>query len=174
MLIDCYHSIRLGGLGDLICRRMPCRSLGQKTACFGQLPMLAKNYSSSSLMTGCMACMSGGKNSHAMLAPLRLIQHGVPFSFPIVAVNPDLGHPDFPRHALELHLKDSGDDYRMITEDTHPIVMEGIPMGKTFCEPPRRSGSGAAESERPARRALRLEHPISGDGGGRGRLCAPP
>lgn len=80
-----------------------------------------------------MACMSGGKDSYAMLHLLRIIQKRVPFSFSIVAVNLDQGHPGFPGHLLENYFKENGDDYRMLAQDTHSIVLEKIPAGKTFC-----------------------------------------
>jgi len=80
-----------------------------------------------------MACMSGGKDSYAMLHLLRIVQKRVPFDFSIVAVNLDQGHPGFPGHLLEDYLKENGDEYRMLAQDTHSIVMEKIPAGKTFC-----------------------------------------
>lgn len=80
-----------------------------------------------------MACMSGGKDSYAMLHMLRIIQRRVPFPFSIVAVNLDQGHPGFPGHVLESYFKVNGDDYRMLAQDTHSIVMEKVPAGKTFC-----------------------------------------
>lgn len=80
-----------------------------------------------------MACMSGGKDSYAMLHLLRLVQKRVPFTFEIVAVNLDQGHPGFPGFMLENYLKENGDTYRMLKQDTHSIVKEKVPEGKTFC-----------------------------------------
>lgn len=80
-----------------------------------------------------MVCMSGGKDSFGMLHMLRLIQKKSPFSFSIVAVNLDQGHPGFPRDLLENYFKSIGVEYKMLYRDTHSIVVEKIPAGKTFC-----------------------------------------
>lgn len=80
-----------------------------------------------------MVCMSGGKDSYAMLHLMRHIQRRVPFDFSMVAVNLDQGHPGFPAHMLENHFIEHGDEYRMLKQDTHSIVLEKIPEGKTFC-----------------------------------------
>lgn len=80
-----------------------------------------------------MACLSGGKDSYAMLHLLRMLQERVPFRFEIVAVNLDQGHPGFPGHVLEGWLKEQGFAYRMLTQDTFSIVKQHIPEGKTYC-----------------------------------------
>lgn len=80
-----------------------------------------------------MACMSGGKDSYAMLHLLRILQKRVPFEFSIVAVNLDQGHPGFPAHILVDYFEKNGDDYRMLAQDTYKIVLEKIPVGKTYC-----------------------------------------
>ena len=80
-----------------------------------------------------MVCMSGGKDSYAMLHLLRHIRRRVPFEFSMVAVNLDQGHPGFPGYMLENYLIEQGDEYRMLKQDTHSIVLEKVPAGKTFC-----------------------------------------
>ena len=80
-----------------------------------------------------MVCMSGGKDSYAMLHLLRHIRRRVPFEFSMVAVNLDQGHPGFPGYMLENYLIENGDEYRMLKQDTHSIVVEKVPEGKTFC-----------------------------------------
>ena len=80
-----------------------------------------------------MVCMSGGKDSYAMLHLLRHIKRRVPFDFTMVAVNLDQGHPGFPGHMLENYFIEHGDEYRMLKQDTYSIVLEKIPEGKTFC-----------------------------------------
>ena len=80
-----------------------------------------------------MVCMSGGKDSYAMLHILRIIQRRAPFVFDIVAVNLDQGHPGFPGHVLERHFQQLGVEYKMLKQNTYAIVQEKIPVGKTYC-----------------------------------------
>jgi tRNA 2-thiocytidine biosynthesis protein TtcA len=80
-----------------------------------------------------MACLSGGKDSYAMLHLLESLRRTVPFEFTLIAVNLDQGHPGFPGHLLEGWLVERGFEYRMLKQDTFSIVKEKIPEGKTFC-----------------------------------------
>lgn len=80
-----------------------------------------------------MACMSGGKDSYVMLHLLRKLQERVPFTFDIIAVNLDQGHPGFPGHVLENYFQEHNYQYKMITKDTYSIVTEKIPEGNTYC-----------------------------------------
>lgn len=80
-----------------------------------------------------MVCMSGGKDSFGMLHMLQLIQRRSPFDFSLVAVNLDQGHPGFPRQMLESYLEQLGVEFKMLYKDTHSIVLDKIPAGKTFC-----------------------------------------
>ncbi len=80
-----------------------------------------------------MVCMSGGKDSYAMLHLLQIIQKKSPFPFEIVAVNLDQGHPGFDGTILERHFEKVGVSYKMLTKDTHSIVKEKIPVGKAYC-----------------------------------------
>ncbi|MEL6348489.1 MAG: tRNA 2-thiocytidine(32) synthetase TtcA [Myxococcota bacterium] len=99
----------------------------------GQLARASKDFQLIEPGDRIMVCMSGGKDSYAMLHLLRLIQRRVPFEFSMIAVNLDQGHPGFPGHLLESYFKDHGDAYRMLKQDTYSIVLEKIPVGKTFC-----------------------------------------
>lgn len=80
-----------------------------------------------------MVCLSGGKDSWVMLHLLRLMQKILPFDLDLVAVNLDQGHPGFPGHMIEDYLVAHGYEYRMLARDTHSVVVEKIPEGKTFC-----------------------------------------
>ncbi|MCB9521705.1 MAG: tRNA 2-thiocytidine(32) synthetase TtcA [Myxococcales bacterium] len=80
-----------------------------------------------------MVCLSGGKDSWAMLHLLRLMQTVVPFEMSLVAVNLDQGHPGFPAHVISDYLVEHGYEHRMVSKDTYAVVTEKIPEGKTYC-----------------------------------------
>jgi tRNA 2-thiocytidine biosynthesis protein TtcA len=80
-----------------------------------------------------MVCLSGGKDSYALLDVLLSLRAHAPIEFDIVAFNLDQKHPGFPAHILPDYLSDLGVPFRIAEQDTHSVVKRVIPEGKTMC-----------------------------------------
>ena len=80
-----------------------------------------------------MVCLSGGKDSHALLDLLMRLREKSPVPFDLVAVNLDQRHPGFPEHVLPEYLRGLGVPFRIEVQDTYSVVKRVIPEGKTMC-----------------------------------------
>ncbi|MBU6292401.1 MAG: tRNA 2-thiocytidine(32) synthetase TtcA [Burkholderiales bacterium] len=80
-----------------------------------------------------MVCLSGGKDSYALLDILLTLRERAPIEFDIVAVNLDQKQPGFPADVLPSYLRSIDVPFHIETQDTYSIVKRLIPEGKTTC-----------------------------------------
>jgi tRNA 2-thiocytidine biosynthesis protein TtcA len=80
-----------------------------------------------------MVCLSGGKDSFALLDILLSLKLNAPIEFEIVAVNLDQKQPGFPEDVLPGYLTQRQVPFHIIEQDTYSIVKRVVPEGKTTC-----------------------------------------
>jgi tRNA 2-thiocytidine biosynthesis protein TtcA len=80
-----------------------------------------------------MVCLSGGKDSYALLDILLTLRERAPIHFDIIAVNLDQKQPNFPADVLPAYLDKLGVAYHIENQDTYSIVKRVVPEGKTTC-----------------------------------------
>ena len=100
-----------------------CRQVGQAIGDFNMIEEGDK----------VMVCLSGGKDSYALLDILMTLRERAPIDFEIIAVNLDQKQPNFPSDILPAYLTTLGIAFHIENQDTYSIVKRLIPEGKTTC-----------------------------------------
>src|SRR5262245_1427163 len=80
-----------------------------------------------------MVCLSGGKDSYALLDVLLKLRERAPLAFDLVAVNLDQRHPGYPEHVLPDYLGSLGIPFHIEVQDTYSVVKRLVPEGQTMC-----------------------------------------
>jgi tRNA 2-thiocytidine biosynthesis protein TtcA len=80
-----------------------------------------------------MVCISGGKDSYALLDVLLLLRRRSPIRFDLVAVNLDQGWPNYATDRIEAHLRTREVEYKMATAGIASIVEEKLAPDATPC-----------------------------------------
>jgi tRNA 2-thiocytidine biosynthesis protein TtcA len=80
-----------------------------------------------------MVCLSGGKDSYALLDMLISLRKSAPVSFDLIAVNLDQKQPGFPEHVLPDYMATKDIPFCVIERDTYSTVKRVVPEGKTTC-----------------------------------------
>jgi len=80
-----------------------------------------------------MVCLSGGKDSYALLDILLALKEKAPVRFDLIAYSLDQKQPGFPEHVLPEYLTARGVPFRIEQRDTYSVVKRVIPEGKTTC-----------------------------------------
>jgi tRNA 2-thiocytidine biosynthesis protein TtcA len=80
-----------------------------------------------------MVCLSGGKDSYALLDILLSLRARAPLRFDLVAVNLDQKQPGFPEQVLPDYLRARDIPFHIEQQDTYSVVKRLVPAGRTLC-----------------------------------------
>jgi tRNA 2-thiocytidine biosynthesis protein TtcA len=80
-----------------------------------------------------LVCLSGGKDSYALLAILSDLKWRGLLPVDLLACNLDQGQPGFPKHVLPEFLSAHDVLHRIEYRDTYSIVTDKVPEGATYC-----------------------------------------
>jgi tRNA 2-thiocytidine biosynthesis protein TtcA len=73
-----------------------------------------------------MVCVSGGKDSYALLDALLLLQRKSPVHFQLLAINVDQGWPGYQTEVIEAHLRSRAVEHRMVRAHEIAGIVERV------------------------------------------------
>ncbi|MFT5509898.1 MAG: tRNA 2-thiocytidine biosynthesis protein TtcA [Hyphomicrobiaceae bacterium] len=80
-----------------------------------------------------LVCLSGGKDSYAMLALLLDLKWRGVLPVELLACNLDQGQPGFPKHILPEFLDRFNVPHHIEYQDTYSVVTAKVPANQTYC-----------------------------------------
>lgn len=80
-----------------------------------------------------MVCISGGKDSYAMLDLLLSIKRSAPIPFTLIPVHIEPGFPGTPEGLVEGHLKKVGLEYHILKRPVYEISQSKLQPGQRMC-----------------------------------------
>nr|WP_245418441.1 tRNA 2-thiocytidine(32) synthetase TtcA [Cohaesibacter intestini] len=91
------------------------------------------DYNMSTAKQKWLVCLSGGKDSYALLAILLDLKWRGLLDADLLACNLDQAQPGFPSDVLPRFFEEHEIPYHIERQDTYSIVKEKIPEGNTYC-----------------------------------------
>ena len=80
-----------------------------------------------------LVCLSGGKDSFALLSLLSDLSWRGLLPVELLACNLDQGQPGFPKHILPDYLAQNDIAHHIEAQDTYSIVTDKVPANRTYC-----------------------------------------
>ncbi len=114
-----------------------------------------------------MVCVSGGKDSYALLTLLERFRRKAPIDFELLAVHLDQGQPGYDGAPLRDWLQAQRLPHRILREDTYRVVVDNVPEGKTYCSLCSRLRRGVLYNAAVELGCTKIEAILPRQGGGR-------
>jgi len=106
------------------------REAGDTIAAFGMVDRAA---AAAGKRPKWLICLSGGKDSHALLGILLDLKAHGDLPVELLACNLDQKQPGFPADTLPAYFEALGVPHIIAAEDTYSVVTEKVPENKTYC-----------------------------------------